>query len=90
MEYQDYIEGVEFFSCDSEGEADEYGVEYHAELEDEYGCHLRRVVLYFVRRFARFGMGGWFLGGRFVLVIVVDVLAGMGEVVFAWCVSLAV
>ena len=91
MEYEDDVEGVEFLACDCEGEADEYGVEYHAEFEDEYCCHLRRVVFYFVRGFLEFGGDGWVLRGfGGVLVIVVDVLAGVGEVVFAWCVFLAV
>lgn len=90
VKYQDYVEGVEFLSCDCEGKANEYGVEYHAELEDEYCGHLRRVVFYFVRRFVGFGVDGWFLGGRVVLIIVIDVFAGVGEVVFAWCMFLAV
>lgn len=90
MKDQDYVEGVEFLSCDCEGEANEYGVEYHAKLEDEYGGHLCRVVFYFVERFFEFSVDDWFFGGRVVLVIVVDVLAGVGEVVFTWCMFLTV
>ena len=48
MKDQDDIESVELLSCDREGEANEYGVEYHAKFEDGYCCHLRRIVLYFV------------------------------------------
>ena len=89
MEYQDYVEGVEFLSRDCESKADEDRVEYHAEFEDTYCCHLRGVVFYFMRRLFKFGADDWFLGGRGILVVVVDVVAGMGEVIFAWCMSLA-
>ena len=91
MEYENDIEGIESLARDCKGEADEYGVEYHAEFEDEDCCHLRCVVFYFVRGFLEFCGDGWFLGGNGnVLVIVVDVLAGVREVIFAWCVLLAV
>ena len=90
VEHEDDVEGVEFLSRDREGEADEYRVEYHAEFEDADCRHLRRVVFHFVRRFVEFGVWSRFLGGRVVLVVVVDVLAGVGEVVFARCMSLAV
>ena len=91
MEYEDDVEGVEFLARDCEGEADEYGVEYHAEFEDEDCRHLRGVVFYFVRGFLEFGGDGRVLRGvGDVLVIVLDVLAGVREVVFAWCVFLAV
>ena len=83
MEHEDDVEGDEFLSCDCEGQADEDGVEDHAEFEDAYRCYLRGVVFDFVRRFVEFEVGG-FLGGWAILVIVVDVLPGVGEVVFAW------
>ncbi len=91
VEHQDDVEGVELLTGDREGEADEDGVEYHAEFEDAYGRHLRGVVFYFVGRSLEFGVDGWFLGGGVVwVVVVVDVVAGMGEVVFAWGMFLAV
>ena len=90
VEDQDDVEGVEFLPCDREGEADEDGVEDDAEFEDAYGGHLCGVVFYLVRRNGEFGVDGWFLEGGVVLVVVVDVIAGVGEVVFAWCVFLAV
>lgn len=90
MEHEDDVEGVEFLARDCKGEAHENGVKYHAEFEDENCCHLRRVVFYFVRGFLEFrGDGRFLVGNGDVLVIVVDVLAGVREVVFAWCVFLA-
>ena len=57
MEDEDDVEGDEFRSCDCEGEADEDGVEYHAEFEDTNRCHLGGVVFDFVRRFVGFEVG---------------------------------
>ena len=82
MEDEDDVEGDEFLSRDGEGQADEDGVEYHAEFEDTDRCHLRGVVFHFMRRFVGF-KDGCFLGGWTILVIVVDVLPAVGEVVFA-------
>ncbi len=89
MKHQDYVEGDELCSCDCEGKADEDGVEYHAEFKDAYCCHLRSVVFDFVQRFVEF-MDGCFLGGMAIVIVVIDVLSGVGEVIFAWGVTLAV
>ena len=48
MEDEDDVEGFELFASDGEGEADEDGVEYYAEFEDEDGGHLGGVVFYCV------------------------------------------
>ena len=84
VEDEDDVEGDEFLSCDCEGQADEYGVEYHAEFEDAYRRHLRGVIFDFVRRFVEFEVGGFWVGWAILAIIVVDVLPGVGEVVFAW------
>ena len=90
MEDQDDVEGDEFRSGDREGEADEDGVENDAEFEDANGCHLRGVVFYFVRGLFVFMDGGFYgSGAALVVVIVVDVVSGVGEVVFARGVTLA-
>ena len=89
MEREHYIECDELLSRNGEGKADEDGVEDDAKFEDTYRCHLRGVVFHFVRRSVE-SVDGWFFGGRAGLIIImVDVVPGVGEVVFARRVTLA-
>ncbi len=70
VEDEDGVEGCEGGAGDGEGEADEDGVEYYAEFEDEDGGHLGGVVFYFVVGVGCWGFGvgvgeGGGLGGGF-------------------------
>lgn len=94
MEGEDDVEGVELGAGDGEGEPNEDGVEDNAELEDVDGCHLSGVVFQLVEAFffaVEGGDGGVLMFGsdRILIiggggVLVVDVGARVGEVVFAW------
>ena len=71
VEGQHDVEGGEFGAGDGEGQADEDGVEYHAEFEDEDGRHLRGGV------FGGAGGGGGG-GGRGVGACVAEVVVAGG------------
>ena len=76
MEDKDDVEGVELFTSDGQGQANEDGVEYDAEFEDEDGCHL----------------GGVVFSCRLILVCsgLVDVmLTGVAEMVVTWGMAVA-
>ena len=99
VEDEDDVEGGEFVAGDGEREADEDGVEDHAEFEDEDGCQLGGVVFHV----AGSGVVGLLRSGRVrgcyvacscrhtraagrwpVLVLVFDVIVCVGEVIFPW------
>lgn len=81
MEDEDDVEGAELVAGDGEGEADEDGVEDDAELEDEDGRHLGRVVL---DPFAAVGVLGFhIIVAVGVVMVVILVRAVVAEVVVA-------
>ena len=95
VEDEHHVQGVELGAGDGEGEPDEDGVEDDAEFEDEDCGHLRGVVFDFVRGVVDWdwgeevegdgsfgvGWGCWVVVGFGGWVVVVDVGAGVGEMV---------
>ena len=76
MEDEDDVEGVELLTGDGQGQANEDGVEYDAEFEDEDGRHL----------------GGVVFSCRLILMysgLVDVVLTGVAEMVVTWSMAVA-
>lgn len=73
MEDQHDVQCVEFGPSDGERQADEDRMKHDPKLEDEDGCHLRRIVLHRVAG-----------GNRRIRVLM---LPGMSQVIVAWRMS---